>query len=151
MFCRRIALKLLFLLPLVAASHFAQPECGLEYLEDTNVEGRWVPRTPPDNFDGLTWQQLEQMHGYHCPGFHHLCGRRSDAELARAKALSMWEWEPSTCSLPAFDGDQFYARFMKSNVTLMMVGDSITQEHYVSLTCQLSKNIVRRADSTHPI
>lgn len=149
---RLLLLPVLALLPpLLRAQPVPPLLCGLDYLEDTDAPGQWTPRPHPPHFDTMTAHEMEQLHGYECPDFYHLCARRSDADLARTKALSMWDWQPAECTLPPFNGDAFYARFLQSNVTLLMVGDSITQEHYVSLTCQLSKHIVTRTEGDPPL
>lgn len=127
-----------------------KPVCTADHTEEFGA-GEWVPASVPQNYSNMTWRELEKWRGYNCDAYFHFCTRRSDSELARAKRIAAWDWKPSSCTLAPFHPASFVNRFLNnSNASLYMVGDSITEQHFVSLTCQLSDFIVDHDTSEHP-
>lgn len=124
-----------------------KPTCTATHMEDFG--GAWTPAPLPPNT--TTWHDLEAARGYSCPSFHHFCSRRSDAELARASRIAEWAWTPTACDLPPLHPPSFVHRVLHSaNASLVLVGDSITEQHFVGVTCQLSDFVADRAVVDHP-
>lgn len=81
--------------------------------------------------------------------FHHFCHNRNNAtEKVRAIEMLKWTWKPSGCAMQQFEVENFLNSYLSSDShNLLFVGDSITQEHYVSLVCMLWDHLLRVEDS----
>ena len=94
----------------------------------------------------LSDQELYEQKQYHCgdkvnAGW--LCAAR---DLLRVVAQLEWAWEPKQCRLPVLGSDRadsLIKRFLTSaaDSRLVFVGDSISQEHWMSLRCLLGKHV----------
>lgn len=106
-----------------------------------------------EEFSIGTWiQQGDQIHvsrkfnSYKClwqKNFPHFCHKRNASEMARVVDMLKWAWKPKSCILHSFNADEFVNKYLLSNgSSILFVGDSITQEHFVSLSCMLWDYIV---------
>ena len=78
---------------------------------------------------------------------HFLCGHLSGEDLQRAFNQFSWQWQPNQCYLPGRFGpdlDNFLKQFFKKaeGSKIILVGDSITFEQFLSLRCLLGRDVV---------
>ncbi|KAI8064505.1 GDSL/SGNH-like acyl-esterase family found in Pmr5 and Cas1p-domain-containing protein [Gongronella butleri] len=97
------------------------------------TQGEWI-RTPVRSRNNA--HSFELKLDYTCEHhFHHKCYLRNDKEFMRAKDIAGWRWQPSQCDKLEFDAFAFAKHLSKH--PLLLVGDSISQLQYESLTCLL--------------
>ncbi|ORX48514.1 hypothetical protein DM01DRAFT_1309542 [Hesseltinella vesiculosa] len=102
---------------------------------DDFTQGEWV-RTPVKSRNNA--HSFESKLDYFCKkDFYHRCYLRDDKEFARGKEIAGWHWAPSNCDKLEFDAYEFAKHLGKH--PLLLVGDSITQLQYESLSCLLGK------------
>ncbi|KAL0083006.1 GDSL/SGNH-like acyl-esterase family found in Pmr5 and Cas1p-domain-containing protein [Phycomyces blakesleeanus] len=125
-----------FTQPMVAdLSQINSSLCTIE----TYNQGQWKYR--PLNLKPVNRATIDKAVGYHCKKqFTHMCYRRDDPkELQRSKRMLDYSWEPESCSVLPLDPEAFAKHLSKKS--LLMIGDSITQLHYESLSCLLGEYI----------
>ncbi|KAF8878756.1 hypothetical protein BD779DRAFT_1676738 [Infundibulicybe gibba] len=104
--------------------------------------GRWVPRTPlfasPADFraayanrqDG-TWKGCRAIPNPARGKLNDDEQRVADEE--RLMHVMNWEWQPDKGNMRAWDAEEFAVRLLRSPGGLILMGDSITQQHEHSI------------------
>ncbi|KAI8139655.1 GDSL/SGNH-like acyl-esterase family found in Pmr5 and Cas1p-domain-containing protein [Fennellomyces sp. T-0311] len=111
-------------------ANLADDVCSIEAFND----GQWAHKP----IKGKDEKSFEKETGYHCRGtFHHRCYKRSKHELDRNRHIVDYTWEPSECSVLPMDS-QALAQHLSEH-PLLLIGDSITQLQYESLSCLLGE------------
>lgn len=101
--------------------------------------GEWVHR--PTHIKPGDTKAIEKAAGYQCASaFPHKCYLRNKHEADRARTILDYTWQPS-CKMLPFDAKKFADHL--ADHPLLLVGDSITQLQYESLSCQLAQYFVK--------
>jgi hypothetical protein len=106
----------------------------------TNNDGRWIFQN--NSINATNWKSLEKSVGYSCEKFKffHFCSRKDEKSLNRVYQSLLYEWKPYCDQTERFNPEIFINKLGTRNLTL--IGDSITQEHAVSLYCLLGEYIL---------
>lgn len=132
---------------------------------DTYNDGEWVSRSGLQGLEGdeapnkdlaslaaMTVQDIFNKSGYHCPEitFSHFCGKRKGpSELERAAEIADWVWKPD-CEIRPFDPTAMVHRFIQKGA-LLIVGDSLSEEQFISLACLLGQHIQMNKQVSEPV
>ena len=112
---------------------------------DASVTQQDLCYTRPEHFDGPLagrWEETEAEAPYwklSCKSLQAVwsCSYYEDPVNQRAKRLARLRYLPSACHLRKFDGDAFLKSL--EGRTLVLAGDSVTQQMFVSLVCRLEE------------
>ncbi|KAG6853554.1 hypothetical protein C0991_003346 [Blastosporella zonata] len=144
----------LFYLLLSTRPRSPKPVLDLEYVDTANAtkpkenwcqpkecaSGKWEPREPPftslDQFQAVYANRLDVLWkgcaAIPDPDKKESDGRHSTDE-ERLMQVMNWTWTPYTGELRTWDAEEFMVRLLRSPGGLILIGDSITQQHFHAL------------------
>ena len=125
---------LLLLLPLFRADSSDLPPC-FDGGALPSLEGVWREAPDDQSLEPPPYWDMScpfEMGHYSC--VHHGDGRSHAAQAALSRRL---RYAPHNCSLPRFEGDAFARLLREGGRHVEFFGDSVTRQHFISLTCQL--------------
>jgi len=112
------------------------------------ADGRWVDKGPVNDESGapLAKRQDDPLHvektlGYRCPSEvsqkeeSWFCSRKAEPETSRVLKAMRYRWSPRSCEMMHFDAEAML-QALKSRA-MYFVGDSLSDQHFMSLECQL--------------
>lgn len=102
-----------------------------------SLVGKWTEQPKGDS--ERKGASAEQLAGYRCaswfPGKSWYCARKGASEDSRVRASLRWQWVPETCSLFPWSPKSFLQ--LLSGRKLLLMGDSLTEEMWMSLHCMM--------------
>jgi hypothetical protein len=69
--------------------------------------------------------------------------RANRTDVRRAVEIVNWSFSLPNCRLLQFDPKKFLTKFLIKGQTMLIVGDSISHEHFISLACKLGDYIIK--------
>ncbi|KAH9942489.1 uncharacterized protein BXZ73DRAFT_88047 [Epithele typhae] len=125
---------------------------------DVWARGRWVPRGPPMTSAALNGTGMRtSADAYAMLGlqgcassrevYWHL-GADSESRYDRFPGVASWRWEPPTgCTAEEASGEEL-VRHLVEHGGWLLIGDSVTENHFFSLSCMLYPHVRATPDYT---